>query len=939
MISVKNWLRFPSIKDPRVPVAFILFSYIVLGITVLGFNRSPLQVAITVTTAVALDMLFHRLLVGGTPLFPFSALITGMGLSILINYAHGYLYATIPPLFAIASKYLITYRGRHLINPTLFGVVACIKLMDGMISASPSYQWGGSYAIAAFVVTLALFFFALRINRMVLILSFLGFYSIGLLVRAWLTRWHIPMETWMMGALTAPAFYLFTFFMITDPQTSPNSKSGQVRMAFGIAAIDFILHLSESLSTFFVAAFLYAAMLLIWMHASALREGLSALKMRVLFSLKRWALLGGGGAFLWFAANSFALIDKDYAPDFKLTEIPAPEAGITTRQGDVLNKVDPRIAHIAKWMLSVGDAVAVADVDNDGLQDIFVTYPLKDARDRAALYRNLGDFKFQRVGIPALRAIFDHPEVYGLPSGAMFMDFNNDGAQDLLIMVGYGKSRLLKNLLADTGKLEFADVTNDVGLGEYNISVSANAADYDHDGKLDLIIGNVMSPYLRAYDHPVPLNIFKLPKAEDPGDRRMFDFMHRTWHNANNGGGITLWHNTSSGFKKIPADQLDLTGEQRWTTSVGFGDLNGDGWPDIYVSNDFGPDQLLINQRVGQFKMIKGKIVGQIGHDTYKGMNVTFADFDNNGFNDIYVSNVHEKLQAEGSLLWMNSGKPETATDWSDQAMARNALNEKRFGWGTAAGDIDLDGKVDILQANGMVDNAYDPLYQGCPDYWYWNDKIALTRPDIHGFADRWADLRGRCIFPEEKNRVYLNREKYFVDVAAKVGWTQAGNSRGVALVDLNNDGALDVLVTHQFAPLSIYRNERNTIANNWLGLALQGDGKQCNRDAIGTKVVIEYQQDGQNKTQWREVMTINGFSAQNDRRLLFGLGKPEVGRVMPEQAIVKVYWCGQPEPERHMLTVGRYHMLKLSQPQSIKPDKITFDQTHQGAVEKTQLH
>src|SRR3984957_6146975 len=212
-----DWQRVPSLKDPRVPVAAILLLYVILGMTILGFNRSPLQVFTTVLAAVVLDMAFHRMLRGGPMLFPFSALITGLGLSILVNYAHGPWLALLPPFFAIASKYLLTFRGRHLYNPGLFGVVASLLLSDGMISASPAYQWGGSYAIVAFVVTLALFFFVLRINRLVLIGSFLGFYFIGLVIRAYVTRWMMPPETLIMGALTSPAFYLFTFFMITDP--------------------------------------------------------------------------------------------------------------------------------------------------------------------------------------------------------------------------------------------------------------------------------------------------------------------------------------------------------------------------------------------------------------------------------------------------------------------------------------------------------------------------------------------------------------------------------------------------------------------------------------------------------------------------------------------------------------------------------------------------
>lgn len=901
MTPVSSWLRFPSIKDPRIPVALILFCYLVLGMTVLGFNRSPTQVAITVATAVVLDMVFHRIFVGGAPLFPFSALITGMGLSILINYAHGYWYATIPPLFAIASKYLFTFRGRHIYNPALVGVVVCLLLMDGMISPSPAYQWGGSYAIAAFIVTLALFFFALRIQRMPLIVSFLFFYSIGLLVRAWLTRFHVPMETWIMGALTAPTFYLFTFFMITDPQTSPSDRSKQILVGFVIAALDFLLHMKENLYTFFYAAAISSTMMALWAHAHASREGWSALAAKTRFGLRRWAALGGTGALLWFGVHSYAANEMRAVAGFTLVEHPSPEAGISGREGDVFKRVDPRIAHIAKWMLSVGDAVAVADIDNDGLQDVFLTYPLKDARDRGALYRNLGGFRFERVPLPAMQAINAHPEQYGLPSGAMFLDYDNDGDQDLLVTMGYGKSRMLQN--QGTG---FADVSDQLGLGEYNISIAANAADYDHDGKLDLVIANVMSPMLRAYDKPVELNIFKLPAAEFAGDRRMFDFMHRTWHDANNGGGLALWHNDGSSFSKLPAASLGLAGEHRWTTSIGFADLDGDGWPDLYAGNDFGPDQLLINQRNGQFRMVRGGIVGQIGRDTYKGMNVTAADFDNNGFADLYISNVHEALQAEGSLLWMNSGKPGSAGGWSDQATGRNILNEKRFGWGAAAGDLDLDGRLDIVQANGMVDNAYDKVYPGCPDYWYWNDKIALTRPDIHGFADRWADLRGRCIFGAEANRVYLNQGRHFVDVAAQVGLAQTGTSRGVALVDLDNDGRLDMFITRQFAPVSLYRNQARGASGAWIGLDLRGNGTSCNRDAVGTKVVVSY---GQDVTQWREVLAINGFSAQNDRRLLFGLGQ-----AAPASVKARITWCGQGAPQELALVPGRYHALRQAE-------------------------
>jgi len=211
----------------------------------LGFNRHPRQVALAVGTAMILDMALHQALRGGWPLFPLSAAITGLSLSILVNFAHGLWYALVPVALAIGSKYVFTFRGHHLYNPALFGVVASLKLSDGMLSDAPAYQWGGSYAVLAFVVTLALLLFVFRIRRGTLIVSFLAFYFVALTVRAWITRWHMPFETWFMGALSSPAFFLFTFFMITDPKTTVRTKSGQCVVAFCVALAEFILRLDQ----------------------------------------------------------------------------------------------------------------------------------------------------------------------------------------------------------------------------------------------------------------------------------------------------------------------------------------------------------------------------------------------------------------------------------------------------------------------------------------------------------------------------------------------------------------------------------------------------------------------------------------------------------------------------------------------------------------------
>jgi Na+-translocating ferredoxin:NAD+ oxidoreductase RnfD subunit len=917
-----QWERLPNWTDVRLPVFGILAFYLVLGITALGFNRSPAQILLIVGSACGLDMLFHWLFRGQKLLFPLSAAITGCSLSILTNFAHGMWLPVVPVFFAISSKYLITLQGRHVFNPALFGVVMSLQFAKGAISVSPAYQWGGSVAMAVFVVTAALVLFAFKIKRTALTVSFLVFYAIQLGIRAYLMRDIVPPETLVMGALTSPAFYLFTFFMITDPATSPRTAKGQIWMSLTVVLLDLVGHKYESLSTLFYAGFIYFAGRFVWLVAAqGLREATSVGKALV-SGMCRWAAIGliGGLGFLGY--QQFVAAKDVVSPDFELVEIAADSAGIATHPSNILERVDSRIQHIGKWLLSVGDAVAVADVDNDGLQDVFLTYPLKQAGDRAALYRNKGNFQFERIPLPALDELVAHPETEGLPSGALWFDADSDSDADLLVMVGYGKTRLLQNRLTEDGKLDFADISRSAGIDEYTISLTANAFDMNQDGKLDLMIGNAMNPNLRDYPQPTPLNIFHLPQPEYPGDRRMFNFMHRTWHNANNGGVNLFYLNTGNGFQKQDVAALGLEGD-RWTLDIGTGDLNGDSFTDLYLANDFGPDQLYLNNIGEKFIPVRGALVGDVSHDTYKGMNASLGDIDSNGELDIYVSNVHEKLQAEGSLLWLNRGDAGTAgaKAFQDSATQRNALNENRFGWGAAIGDLDRDGKLDILQANGMVDDSYDrgsgsgesfkpwailPAPQfttqnqqsSCRDYWYWNAQIALTNPDVHGYADRWADLRGRCIFPYELNRVYLNRGKQFIDVAQQVGWTKAGNSRGIALADLDNDGDLDVLVTHQFAPVSIYRND--TAPKSWLGLQLQGNGTSCNRDAIGTKVIV----GSETGTQVREVQESNGFSAQGDRRLLFGLGSDV------KEATVKIHWCGSSTPKLLQLTPNQYHTI-----------------------------
>jgi len=917
--ATKKFAGFPAATDPRYRVIALLAIYLLLGITLLGFNRSPLQILIVVAATCALDVLLHRLLKGQW-VFPLSAAITGLSLAILVNYSHGLWLPLIPPFLAIASKYLLTVEGRHVYNPSLFGLVMAIWLSAEMISPAPAYQWGGYPAVAIFIVTAAIVMFALKIRRTPLIVSFLIFYTINLAIRAWLTRWHVPPETLFFGTLSSPAFYLFAFFMITDPATSPKSARGQIAMAFGICVFDLALQQYGSLAAVFKAAFVVYSIMFVWRLAQSLRTPPIELMARIKSTLVSAIVVLAIGGSATLVHVTLAGQQLSSHADFSLLKIPFKTSGLDARPSDILKEVDPGIAHIGKWLMSIGDAVAVADVNNDGTLDLFLTYPLKDRESRASLYMNDGDFHFDRHLIPELDAFLDNPREQGLPSGALFLDYDNDGDQDLLLEVSYGYTRLLQNRLVDDGSLEFVDLGAQSKLFAYTVSQAAIALDVNRDGLLDVFVGNSIDPFLTGYDEPTKFNIFDLPKPEYEGDRRMFNIMHRTWSDAANGGKNHLYLNRDGVFEEVDNQDWGLAG-RRWTIAIGAADLDDDGWTDLYLANDFGPDQLYLNQSGESFEEIRGDFVGELGRDSYKGMNASIADIDGNGHPDIYVSNVHHVLQPEGSLLWLNDGTLRTrgADAMDDKAVALNALNEHRFGWGAAVGDLDRDGRIDILQANGMVDDSYDDEYDGCPDFWYWNDKIALTQPDVHGYADRWADLRGRCIFPDELDRVYLNLGKNFVDVAADVGWDERSNSRGIALADFDNDGDLDVLVTHQFDPVSLWRNDGP--ARSWLGLDFVGNATSCNRDAVGTRVSLSFPPASGLPTQHREVSSANGFSAQGDRRILFGLGDYD-GPVS-----IDVRWCGTERQQFDELSIDRYH--RLTQGENRTALAITDNTSH----------
>ncbi len=909
--------------DPKISACCCLLAFNILGLTVLGFNRSPAQVLIT-SAATVLLQLFYDVLFHNKFQLSLSAFITSLGLSLLVNFGHSYYYPLVPVFFAISTKYFFTLKGRHVFNPALMGVALSLLITNEFISAAPAYQWNEISSMPLIMGGAAMLLFMPKINRHWLVISWLLTFTAQIILRSLLIKHYLPWQTLFFGTLSSPAFFLFTFFMITDPATSPKTKREQIIAGISLGILDLLYHLLSSYHTFFYAALTFASYRFLRGHWQESREANS---FGEYFKEAFWnsgyykkagtvALVGliGWSSFHFFLRDTFV----SHKSDFSFEQVVPETSDFAFSKGDIIEAVDPRVQHMGKWILAITDGVAVADVNNDGLMDVFFNNPHKSAKDRNALFINKGNFHFERLDQEELSLKASDYKKYGVASNAMFVDYDEDGDKDLFITYAFGKegsSRVFKNQLMESGKIDFIDVTKEEGFFKFSNSATLNAFDFNKDGDLDIIVGNTIATHLPGYDTPTKLDLFGLPQAQFEGDRRMFNFMHESWHMANNGGLNTIFLRKKDKFQALDPKSVNMP-ETRWSMAIGTADFNGDGWTDLYIANDFGADDLYLNKDGKTFKNIKGRFFGTIGKDTYKGMNATIADFDGNGIQDVYISNVHQPLQAEGSLLWtFSQGKDgqNFVPEITESATRLGALNENRFGWGAAAVDFNNDGYQDIAQANGMVDDIYDGVTRAenekCPDYWYINEKLARSPPEIHRYIDKWGDIRGKCIHGFEKNRLYLNRgpktKPQFVDVADQVGMNQVGNWRGMAAADFNNDGQMDLIASSLFRNPLFFKN-KGAFHHSWIGLDLVSLNEACNREALGTKVEVLFQSGKEAKRIVKEKVAVNGFSAQGDPRLHFGLGKKAQLRE------VVVHWCGDQKKSYKNLGLNSYHKLLL---------------------------
>jgi hypothetical protein len=455
--------------------------------------------------------------------------------------------------------------------------------------------------------------------------------------------------------------------------------------------------------------------------------------------------------------------------------------------------------------------VGLLDYDNDGWLDIFCVNggsldPTATNRPGCALYHNLGGWKFDDV---TARAGIGGQGEYGM--GCVCGDYNGDGRMDIYVTHLNGGI-----LYRNNGDGTFTDVTRAAGIDTSSWGTSGAFFDYDGDGHLDLFVAN----YIK-WSRETEITCYSrggLPDYCSPLNYRA-SAMDALYHNKGDGTfeNVTL----AAGLDKAYGNGLGVV----------CADFNSDGRPDIFVANDATPNQLWINQGHGKFldeAMIRGCAVNSMGM-TEAGMGVATVDLFQHGSPDLFVTH----LEGEGNRLWVNTNGFFTDTV---RPKGPGAPSLAFTGFGLSFADFDNDGKLDLYVANGKVKHGqrqFDP-----------KDPYAEPNTLLHGL--------GGGDFEEVKP-------------AGGVAQPLIATSRGLAVGDFNNDGAMDVIVINRDGPAHLLRNR---IGQHGLWIMFRVLNRN-GQDAVNARVQI----DAGGEIQWRDVIPNQGYCSSNDPRIHFGLG------------------------------------------------------------------
>ncbi len=519
-----------------------------------------------------------------------------------------------------------------------------------------------------------------------------------------------------------------------------------------------------------------------------------------------------------------------------------------------------------------GGGVAVGDLNGDGLEDIYFTANMVANK----LYLNRGNMVFEDITSIANVAGREKP----WKTGVTMADVNADGKLDIYVCYsGNVSPESLKNqLFVNTGNdakgiPQFQEMAEQYGLADPSTSTQASFFDYDRDGDLDMFLLNHNPKALPILDDASTANL--LSKSDPSAGVRLYKNNPKS-----DGTPFFTDVTTQVGIQSSP-----LT----YGLGIGIADVNLDGWPDMYISNDYSvPDFLYINNKNGTFTNVREQ---SLGHTSHSSMGNDIADFNNDGLPDIFTldmlpeDNRRQKLltgldnyelfdfnvrmgfghQYMRNMLQLNEGigaKGQRNVPSFSEIGQLSGVSNTDWSWASLFADYDNDGWKDLFITNG---NLRD--FTNLDFVKYMGDHLKRIEGQVK--REDVLELVYKMPSSNMKNYMYHNkRDLTFSNVADAWGLGEISNSGGAAYADLDNDGDLDLVVNNINKPAFVYQNEGGKLLkNNYLRIKLEGEGK--NTIGVGTKVTLY--SNGQ--AQLLEQMPTRGYQSSVSPVLHFGLG------------------------------------------------------------------